>query len=187
MSLFGQTKRHTPTYVKGRRSPLPVFAGADEKRFHPATMSGSSSGSVWYSTFHLPLPSISGSSSSDHLLNVGGPSVSSSARGHSNSRRRYVKVCLPVPPRLVSRISRMGRPLKLILLSFVGLTVLLIVLGMKGRRSGGGGWSGQDFWDSDSRVLTDEETAAIWEWEVISGHHPSLRQRELVLRSCIVP
>lgn len=66
----------------------------------------------------------------------------------------------------------------MVLLLAVGLGVFLLVMGLKGRKSGGGGWSGHDFWDSDSLVLTPSEVGIIWEWEVASGHHPSLKQRE---------
>lgn len=178
MSLFGQTKRHTPPTPKGRRSPLPMFSGADEKRFHPSPSSTPNSNGL-YTVINLPLPipripflsratenGIAGSSRYDYHEKPG-------------RRVRYVRVCLPIPPRLYARIVRPQRPLRAILAGILILGVLILLLGFRRRPGGGSGWS-PPFSEPDSLVLTQEEVAAIWEWEVLSGHHPSIQQRESV-------
>lgn len=173
MSLFGQTKRHTPPFTpKGRRSPLPLFAGADEKRFHPSSSTSSASGI--FTTVYLPLPSFRlGSSSSGS---------SSSHRGGDTyhdkpPHRRYIRICLPIPPRVYARLPRLSRAVRALLGLLALLALVILVLGFRRRPGGGGGWS-PPFSEPDSTVLTPEEVAAIWEWEVLSGHHPSIQQRE---------
>lgn len=70
-------------------------------------------------------------------------------------------------------------PFRLLLTLFVltGTLVLFIVL----RRVAGGetNWSPPNpFQDPSTLVLTKDEVARIWEWEVISGHHPSIKPGE---------
>lgn len=182
MSLFGQTKRHTPPTPKGRRSPLPMFSGADEKRFHPSPASTPNSSGI-FTTIYLPLPipRIPFLSSSDE-----NGIASSSRYGYHEkpSRRvrvRYVRVCLPIPPRLYARLAvRPQRPLRAAMVALALLGLLILLLGLRRKPGGGPGWS-PPFSEPDSLVLTQEEVAAIWEWEVLSGHHPSTQQRESLI------
>lgn len=63
------------------------------------------------------------------------------------------------------------------------ITLVLLVTGLKRGKlnsGGGGGWTevfGGDG-EREGGVLTKEEVARIWEWEVVSGHHPSLADGE---------
>jgi WD repeat and SOF domain-containing protein 1 len=171
MSLFGQTKRHAPPTPKGRRSPLPMFAGADEKRFYPSSSSTDPSSSGIFTTIYLPIPRIPFLSSSEDA------STSRYDYQEKRSKRvRYVRVCLPIPPRLYARLPRPTRPLRAALVGLLVLGVMILLLGLRRRPGGGPGWS-PPFSEPDSLVLTQEEVAAIWEWEVLSGHHPSIQQR----------
>lgn len=183
MSLFGQTKRHTPPTPKGRRSPLPMFSGADEKRFHPSPSTPVTSSGLFTTIYvPLPVPRIPFRSSSDDSSYPGG-----SRHDYLDKRPkrvRYVRVCLPIPPRLYNRIARPTKLLRLVLVGLLALGVIILLLGLRRRPGGGPGWS-PPFSEPDSLVLTQEEVAAIWEWEVLSGHHPSIQQRECLLSSII--
>jgi WD repeat and SOF domain-containing protein 1 len=55
------------------------------------------------------------------------------------------------------------------------VTAVLVTTGLKkGKRGDGGGWTEVFGGEKDSVVLTKDEISRIWEWEVLSGHHPSL-------------
>jgi WD repeat and SOF domain-containing protein 1 len=67
-------------------------------------------------------------------------------------------------------------PIRLLLslFTFMGAAVLFIVL----RRVAGGdsNWTPPNpFQDPSTLVLTKDEVARIWEWEIMSGHHPSIK------------
>ncbi|EIW69803.1 hypothetical protein TREMEDRAFT_43487 [Tremella mesenterica DSM 1558] len=171
MSLFGQTKRHGITKL-GRRSPLPIFTTDPEKKYGHSLTSPSSTSSNFFSVFYLPMPRLPflRSSSSEILLNGNGLS---SKPYHSNSHRprRYVRICLPIPPRILSRLSR-SNPLRTVFILFVCLLFGIFLLGFRKRGHGRNTWS-PPFVDPNTSVLSPEEIAMIWEWEVLSGHHPS--------------
>ena len=171
MSLFGQNKRHSIS--TGRRSPLPIFsANSSEKRYGLSSPSplGTNGGSGWYSIIYVPIPRIpfiSRSSSSESLMN------GTKAYG-SHSAQRFVRVYLPIPPRLIARLPR-STPIRIIALLLISLVVGLFLLGFRKRPDGRNTWS-PPFVDPSTVVLLPEEIASIWEWEVKSGHHPSLEQ-----------
>ena len=63
----------------------------------------------------------------------------------------------------------------------IGLVVLLVIglflLGFRKRPDGRNTWS-PPFTDPNTLVLTPDELAMIWEWEVLSGHYPNLSPRK---------
>ena len=123
------------------------------------------------------LPSSSSSSTAYY------PSSASSA--YPQQPKRHLKVYLPIPHAVLSRIPFLSRPtpLRLIALLAMIVTLMLLVTGLKRGKlnsGGGGGWTevfGGDG-EREGGVLTKEEVARIWEWEVVSGHHPSLADGE---------
>lgn len=184
MSLFGQAKRHAPP--KPRRSPLPVFAGESEKfSLSSPTHGGSPLGSAsrWVTVLVVPIPGSLpfGSRESPALGNgYGQPKMFYS---QSNRPGRYIRVPLPIPPRLFARIKRLHPLVRIAVAAVIIVVVLILSLGM--RKSGPDGrktWS--PLKDPSTVVLTPPEIAKIWEWEVLSGHHPSLAEGELSPRSC---
>lgn len=182
MSLFGQTKRHTPT-AKPRRSPLPVFAPDTEKTFGLSDPSSPfTGGSRWFTSVNIPLPSFLRRSSSDKLLNGNG--YSSPTRGypyhrsHSPHRpKQYVRIYLPIPPRLFARMPQINTVLRLLLSALLLVSLCFFLLGFRKSRDGRNTWS-PPFVDPNTLILTPEELAMIWEWEILSGHYPSVHQRE---------
>lgn len=183
MSLFGQTKRHTPV-SKPRRSPLPVFTGEMEKKYdYSAPVSPSGLGK-YFTTVYFPIPTspFGRSSSSESLINGNGISGKSHSHSHSHSHhshrpRRYVRVCLPIPPRLYARLPKINSRPRFALLVLLALGFLLFLLGIRRKPGGGSTWS-PPFSDPDSLVITPDEAASIWQWEVLSGHYPSTHPRE---------
>ena len=123
------------------------------------------------------LPSSSSSSTSYY--------PSSASPAYPQQPKRHLKVYLPIPHAVLSRIPFLSRPtpLRLIALLAMIITLVLLVTGVKRGKlnsGGGGGWTevfGGDG-EKEGGVLTKEEVARIWEWEVISGHHPSLADGE---------
>ncbi|WWC65185.1 uncharacterized protein I303_107799 [Kwoniella dejecticola CBS 10117] len=190
MSLFGQVKRHTPSSTKPRRSPLPTTAWDADRKLDSAHGGSSHAQIAGYGRFftilYLPFPSFtssSSSSSSDNYLNGNGLSSPKShshsrhssfsqSHSHSHSRGRYIKIYLPIPPRLYSRIPRLNSPIRILAFLLITLTLGLFLLGFKKTRRGGSTWS-PPFVDPDTTVITPEEAALIWEWEILSGHYPS--------------
>ena len=179
MSLFGQTKRHTPTSKPRTRSPLPIFTNDLEKKFDLGPGSPISGLSRYLTVVYIPIPRIpSGRArSSESLMNGHGSTKPYHSYGHKG--RRYVRICLPIPPRLYARIPRLNSPMRLLLAVLLLVGILLFVLGIRRKPGGGSTWS-PPFTDPDSLVITMEEAAMIWEWEVLSGHHPSLHPDESI-------
>lgn len=178
MSLFGQAKRHGPP--KPRRSPLPVFAGDSEKfGLSSPTTTGSPLGfaSRWVTFLVVPVPGNLPFGSRDSPALGNGYGQPKMFYSQSNRGGRYIRVPLPIPPRLFARVSRL-HPLLRIALAAVAIVVMLIFsLGM--RKAGPDGrktWS--PLKDPSTVVLSPPEIAKIWEWEVLSGHHPSLAEGE---------
>ncbi|WWC92301.1 uncharacterized protein L201_007255 [Kwoniella dendrophila CBS 6074] len=149
----------------------------------------------FFTIIYLPLPSFFSSSSStksnnDSLYNGNGLSSSThsspSSRSHSRSsslsggsgggggRRKYIKLYLPIPTRLYSRLPKLNSPIRILLFLVIALSLGLFLLGFKKTRKGGPTWSAP-FVDPDTRVITLDESAMIWEWEVLSGHYPSVQ------------
>ncbi|KAL1410030.1 hypothetical protein Q8F55_004032 [Vanrija albida] len=168
MSLFGQTKRHIPPGP--RRSPLPIFTGDNEKfGLSSPTTPTFGGGSRWYTIVVVPIP---------HL-----PFLSSDKPGSSNGlgprsyyqprHSRYVRIPVPIPPKIVARISRFHPIIKLALLVAGLISLAFFLVGFRSQPSGRSGWS-PPFTDPSTLVITPEEAAKIWEWEVLSGHHPSV-------------
>jgi len=178
MSLFGQTKRHSLSTKSNRRAPLPIFSSNSdpEKRYglsgpgSPIGLGGSSSSS-WYSTIYIPLPSLF-NRQSDSFHSHG-----SSRAYQSHHNQRYCRLYVPLPPKVVNRIPRPTSVMRLI----IGLVVLLVIglflLGFRKRPDGRNTWS-PPFTDPNTLVLTPDELAMIWEWEVLSGHYPNLSPRK---------
>lgn len=174
MSLFGQTKRHSlSSKPGGRRAPLPIFTSDTEKRYLSGPGSPmSTASSSWYTVLYVPLPRFpfSRSSSSDSLLNGGSAKAYHSA-GHHN--QRYCRLYVPLPPKVFNRIPRPSSVVRLVFGLVVVLVVGLFLLGFRKRPNGRNTWS-PPFTDPNSLVITPEEIAMIWEWEVLSGHYPNL-------------
>ena len=177
MSLFGQAKRYTPS-KPSRRSPLPSFA--DEKRFGLSSPVASGSGlSRYITTFVVPLPDIPfarspPSPSSEHLMNGNG--IPHTSKVYASRPRRYIRLCLPLPPHLAARIPRISSKRRL-LGAVLGLFLLIIFLMGFRKPPAGRTWTAP-FTDPSTLVITPEEVAMIWEWEVLSGHYPSLHLGE---------
>lgn len=176
MSLFGQTKRHVPT-KNPRRSPLPIFVPDPEKKYDLGAPHSPTSSTKYFTAVYIPLPRFLGdrTSSSDHLLNG---NAYSSPKGYGRSQqRRYARIWLPIPPRVWARLPRLNSPVRLALGLLLLLGIGFFLLGFRQRGPGRNTWT-PPFTDPDTLVLAPEEIAMIWEWEVLSGHHPSLHQRE---------
>ena len=177
MSLFGQTKRHVPNKKDPRRSPLPIFVPDPEKKYDLSAPL-SPTVSRYFTQVYIPLPRLSRSSnSSEHLLSGTGYSP----RGHGKPSRRYIKLYLPIPPRLYARFPRIPTTYKGVLAGLLLLGMLFVLLGFRRRGPAGRNTWTPPFTDPDTLVLSPEEVAMIWEWEVLSGHHPSLHGREFSL------
>lgn len=186
MSLFGQTKRHTPTNKAGRRSPLPIFTnGNAEKKFDLSTSPLPTS--RFFTTLYVPLPRLpirSSSSGSSSPLNgtakgmngLAPPMTSTSKAYHDPYRKqRYVRLCVPIPPRLYNRLRASSRRVKALLAILGVLGLVFLLLGFSRSERGGTTWN-PPFSDPSTLVFTPEEVASIWEWEILSGHHPGLAQ-----------
>lgn len=176
MSLFGQAKRHVPT--KPRRSPLPFVAGESEKfASSPLSSTPALSGSRWMTIVYLPIP----------RLPFGGRSTPTLANGYSSSKTFYahhprnhgrtIGVPLPIPPKVFARFQRLHPVVRVAVLIAAIISTLFICLGFKKNSHGRNTWS-PPFKDPSTLVLTPQEVAKIWEWEVLSGHHPSLEGGE---------
>lgn len=170
MSLFGQIKRHNP--AKPRRSPLPTSAWDDDRRFG---LSGPSAYSRWFTTLYIPLRLPFGRPSDPHSLSSGS-SLGSPRPYHTKPRTRHLKIYLPIPPRLYARIPRLNSPVRVLLLLIVSVIVGFFLLGFRKTRQGERTWS-PPFVDPDTMVITPEEAAMVWEWEILSGHYPSTEHR----------
>jgi WD repeat and SOF domain-containing protein 1 len=174
MSLFGQTKRHSLSTKSNRRAPLPIFSSDPEKRYglsgpgSPIGLGGSSSS--WYSILHIPLPNLPFSRSSSD-------SFGSSRAYQNHHNQRYCRLYVPLPPKVVNRIPRPTSVMRLIIGVVVMLVIGLFLLGFRKRPDGRNTWS-PPFTDPNTLVLTPEELAMIWEWEVLSGHYPNLSPRK---------
>ncbi|CAK9786497.1 hypothetical protein CC85DRAFT_283093 [Cutaneotrichosporon oleaginosum] len=175
MSLFGQAKRHAPP--KPRRSPLPVFAGDSEKfGLSSPTTTAPSLGfaSRWVTFVVVPIPGSLpfGSRDSPALGNGYGQSKTFYSQ---NRGGRHIRIPLPIPPRLFARMLRLHPLLRITLAAIAIVVILIFSLGM--RKSGP---AGRKTWiplkDPSTLVLSPPEVAKIWEWEVLSGHHPSLAE-----------
>lgn len=192
MSLFGQTKRHIPA-SSARRSPLPVFAHDSEKKYGLSSPSTSSS-YRFFTAIYVPLPRLpflgqSSSSSSllngDHASSPLGKPYHKHARSYSQSHRaqRYVKIWLPIPQRVYNRLPRLNTPMRVLLGALLVIGFVLFLLGFR-KRGPGNTWT-PPFSDPSTLVLTPDELAMIWEWEVLSGHHPSLHPRKCILTAAL--
>lgn len=181
MSLFGQSKRYIPTLSgsKGRRSPLPLSTSDAVHEKYSHSRSGSlssplatSSASGWFTVVYLPLPRFftrSDLSSSPHSNGIDHRFVHTS--------RGRIRVYLPIPPSIYRHLP-FRRPLSPIRACFSLLILLIIVIILTGFRRHKGGkttWT-PPFQDADTCVLTKDEVARIWEWEILSGHQPSPRK-----------
>lgn len=179
MSLFGQTKRHSLSTKTNRRAPLPIFSSSSdpEKRYSlsgpgsPILQGGGTSS--WYSVLFIPIPRFPFTRQTPEFH-------SSRAYNHSNHNQRYCKIYIPLPPKIVNRIPRPSSVVKLIFGLVVLLVIGLFLLGFRKRPNGRNTWS-PPFTDPNTLVLTPEELAMIWEWEVLSGHYPNLSPRTSTL------
>ena len=175
MSLFGQTKRHSLSSKSNRRAPLPIFSSSSdpEKRYSlsgpgsPIIQGGGTSS--WYSVLFIPIPRFPFSRQTPEFH-------SSRAYNNGGHNQRYCKIYIPLPPKIVNRIPRPSSVVKLICGLVVLLVIGLFLLGFRKRPNGRNTWS-PPFTDPNTLVLTPEELAMIWEWEVLSGHYPNLSPR----------
>lgn len=173
MSLFGQAKRHGPS--KPRRSPLPISTAESEKFGYGGPMSPLSSSPRWYSIVAVPVPQLP--------FGKGDQTPRANGLAHHGQQktffaktpraRRYVRVPVPIPPRMMGRFARLPRIVRIALYALVlGCFSFLFCLLIGKKDSGRSTWA-PAFMDPDTLVVTPEEVAKIWEWEVLSGHHPS--------------
>lgn len=144
--LFGRAPNGLHHH-KARRSPLPFNHGGSSALNEKLAYEGDGVESS-YTLVFIPLP-------------------------WSNPRRK-VRLALPIPPRVSRRILR-PRAL-LVLLGAVALLVWVF-----GRRKQTAASPNKTTWqmpftDPDTNIFSREELKSIWEWEVMSGHHPSSRK-----------
>ncbi|WWC72583.1 uncharacterized protein I206_106545 [Kwoniella pini CBS 10737] len=196
MSLFGQVKRHTPS-AKPRRSPLPITSWDTDKKLDSIHHNHTQIAGYgkFFTIIYLPFPSFSSSSSSSSSissssnLNLNGNGLSSPkshsrhssfsqnhshshSHSHSQNKIKYLKIYLPIPPKLFSRLPKLNSPIRIIFSFLILISLILFLLGFKKTRRGGSTWS-PPFVDPDTTVITPEEASLIWEWEILSGHYPS--------------
>lgn len=168
MSFLNQ-QRFSST--KSRRSPLP-FVKADGEKFGLSGGSAPSS-SKWYSVIPIPVPQF-------------GSSQTKTANGAAHHQkifhavpRRYIRVPVPIPPRLASRFWRLKPLVKLLIILGTLFAVLFFSLNSR-RETHRSSWT-PPFIEPNTLVLSPKEVAKIWEWEVLSGHHPSVAEGEFAL------
>jgi WD repeat and SOF domain-containing protein 1 len=184
MSLFGQNKRHSlSSSNKGRRSPLPISKSdtLNDKYMRGRSASISSplavsTASGWFTVVHLPLPRIFGRGDVNSPdFRYPHPSYSSS----TPSTRRRVRVYLPIPPAVYRRLPSVprpfGNPVRTCIALFLLGVVIIFLTGTRKNKGGKTSWT-PPFLEPGTLVLTDEEVARIWEWELLSGHHPSVNK-----------
>ncbi len=180
MSLFGQSKRHIPnlTGSKGRRSPLPLSSSdaVHDKYSHGRSGSlsspiATSSASGWFTVVYVPLPRIFGRSDN------GSPRLNGIEHRFAHTSRRRMRVYLPIPPSLYRHLpfGRPFTPLRACVSLLLFVVVVFILTGFRRHRGGKTVWT-PPFQDADTLVLTKDEIARIWEWEILSGHQPSPRK-----------
>lgn len=87
----------------------------------------------------------------------------------TTTQRRYFRLYLPIPPK-IARVT----PLRILLFAMATLGLVVFMLGFR-KTSRGKTWT-PPFVDPDTLVLTREEVGRIWEWEILSGHYPSVRK-----------
>lgn len=125
-----------------------------------------------------PLPFNHGSSALNEKLSLDGEGSDSHTLlfiplPFSNPRRK-VRLSIPIPSRVGRRLLR---PRSLLVL-LGGLVLLIWLLGKSRKKQGDGTkkvvW--QNPFTPSTSVFTKEEIKSVWEWEVMSGHHPSARK-----------
>lgn len=170
MSLFGQAKRNS--LPKVRRSPLPVFSGdGGSEKFGLSSPTAAPMGgnSRFFTVVVIPVPRL------PFGRDQGSNGAGTSKTFYAPRPGRYVRVPLPIPPRAFARISRL-HPVIRIALGVLSVVLLVVIgLGFRQRPGSRNTWTAP-FVDPNTLVLTPEEVAKIWEWEVLSGHHPSLTE-----------
>lgn len=170
MSLFGQAKRHVPS--KPRRSPLP-FVTAESEKFAAAAPPAVSR-SRWVTVVYLPIPRLPFSRGRATPPIANGYGAQKTFYAHPRSHHeRTVAVPLPIPPKLYAHIQRLHPVLRVAVAAVVFIGALFFFLGLRRNSNGRNSWS-PPFKDVNTLVLTPQEVAKVWEWEVLSGHHPSL-------------
>ncbi len=187
MSLFGQTKRHAHSLSlsnKGRRSPLPMSTSdaVHEKYAHgrSGSISSSATSSGWFTVVYVPLPRIfGGGSDANHLAPTLNGDSSKSYYPLSSAAappRRRVRLFLPIPPSLYRHLPSGHRcfasPLRTLVTFLLFAVAIIVLTGFRKHKGGKTTWT-PPFQDPDTLVLTRAEVARIWEWELLSGHHPS--------------
>lgn len=125
-----------------------------------------------------PLPFNHGSSALNEKLSLDGEGSDSHTLlfvplPFSNPRRK-VRLSIPIPSRVGRRLLR---PRSLLVL-LGGLVLLIWLLGKSRKKQGDGTkkvvW--QNPFTPSTSVFSKEEIKSVWEWEVMSGHHPSARK-----------
>ena len=112
---------------------------------------------------------------------VHSPSSSHHRTYSASQKPRSVRICVPIPPRLFARMPRSSSGARL-LVSVLAILITILFLLRFGRRGPRGDWS-PPFVDPNTLVLSPEELASIWEWEILSGHYATLSPRKSTLIS----
>lgn len=110
--------------------------------------------------------------------NVGSRYSSAGSNTMRSPSRGHIPLYLPIPSRIWARLPGAGRPtpLRLCLIFFIFLGTIILITGFHKKDGGGTAWHGPFLGDPSTLVITKEEVARIWQWEVMSGHHPSVKQ-----------
>lgn len=162
----------------------------------------SSTPNGWFTVLYIPIPKFlqrstsSSSSASSPIAGLSGRSRASSIDGNGyygpsglgtraggpsgGGARQHVPLYLPIPRPVWQRLPGAGRPtpLKLCIYLFIIIGAVVVVLGFKKNDGGKTTWSPPFQGEPSTLVLTREEVARIWQWELLSGHHPSVKQSE---------
>jgi len=144
--MMGQTTR--PGQRRGHG--LPYSYSSDEKRPLSAPDASHAHGSRFVTVVRVPVPSFTDDNNY------------TARRG----ARRVLSIPIPVPPRVYARFQRLNPVVRAAF--FVAMLVLALFVLLRKSSPGTAQVS------SSTVVVSDAEIAKIWEWEIMSGHHPGI-------------
>ena len=193
--LSGNRRTGLPLSLNDTHDHGKSFGSHSRRGSLTSPLATASTSSGWLTVLYIPVPPMFGRRRSGPDSRLSSPTAdggyhppasssyypSSASSAYPQQPKRHLKIYLPIPHALLSRVPFLSHPtpLRLITLLAVVVTIVLLVTGLKkGKRGDGGGWTEVFRQERESVVLTKEEVARIWEWEVLSGHHPSLTDGE---------